>query len=57
MSLGYVSGLRNNSLHAIKMFIQRCKTVILYNGSAFKFPTQSLRRNSRGTSTVTYHCI
>ena len=31
--------------------------VILYNGSAFKFPTQFLRRNSRGTSTVTYHCI
>jgi hypothetical protein len=48
MSLGYVSGLRNNSLHATKMFIQRCKTVILYNGSAFKFPTQFLRRNSRG---------
>jgi hypothetical protein len=59
MSLGYVSGLRNNSLHEIKMFTQRCKTVILYNGSAFKFPTQFLRRitNWRGTSTVTYHCI
>jgi hypothetical protein len=58
MSLGYVSGLRNNYLHEIKMFIQRCKTVILvYNGSAFKFPTQFLRRNWRGTSTVTYPCI
>ena len=33
MSLSYVSGLRNNSLHEFKMFIQRCKTVILYNGS------------------------
>ena len=45
MSLGYISGLRNNSLHEIKMFIQRCETVILYNGLAFKFPTQFLRRN------------
>jgi hypothetical protein len=57
MSLGYVSGLRNNSLHEIKMFIQRCRTVILYNGSAFKFPTQFLRRNWKGTSTVTYWTI
>ena len=31
-----------------KCFIPRCKTVILCNGSAFKFPTQFLRRNSRG---------
>jgi hypothetical protein len=31
-----------------KCFIQRCKTVMLCNGSAFKFPTQFLRRNSRG---------
>ena len=31
-----------------KCFIQRCKTVIFYNGLAFKFPTQFLRRNSRG---------
>ena len=29
-----------------KCFIQRCKTVILCNGSAFKFPTQFIRRNS-----------
>ena len=48
-SLGYISELRNNSLHAIKMYyIQRCKTPILCNGSVFKFPTQFLRRNSRG---------
>ena len=31
-----------------KCFIQRCKTVILWNGSAFPFPTQFLRCNSRG---------
>jgi hypothetical protein len=31
-----------------KYFIRRCKTVMLCNGSAFKFPTQFLRRNSRG---------
>jgi hypothetical protein len=31
-----------------KCFIQRCKTVMLCNVSAFKFPTQFLRRNSRG---------
>ena len=31
-----------------KCFIQRCKTVILWNGSAFTFPTQFLRCNSRG---------
>ena len=31
-----------------KCFIQRYKTVTLCNGSAFKFPTQFLRRNSRG---------
>jgi hypothetical protein len=30
-----------------KCFIQQCKTVMLCNGSAFKFPTQILRRNSR----------
>jgi hypothetical protein len=30
-----------------KCFIQRCKTVILLNGSAFPFPTQFLRCNSR----------
>ena len=47
-SLGYVSGLRNNSLASSKCFIPRCKTVILCNGSAFIFPTQFLRRNSRG---------
>ena len=47
MFLGYDSGLRNNSLHAIKMFYTKCKTVILCNGSAFKFPTQFPRRNSR----------
>jgi hypothetical protein len=29
-------------------FIQRCKTIILWNGSAFTFPTQFLRCNSRG---------
>ena len=31
-----------------KCFIQRCKTVMLCNGSTFKFPTQFLRRNSGG---------
>jgi hypothetical protein len=31
-----------------KCFIQRCKTVMLCNGSAFIFPTQFSRRNSRG---------
>ena len=31
-----------------KCFIQRCKKVILWNGSAFPFPTQFLRCNSRG---------
>jgi hypothetical protein len=35
--MGYVSGLRNNSLHAIKMFIQRCKMVILCNGQHLNF--------------------
>jgi hypothetical protein len=30
-----------------KCFIQRCKTVILWNGSASPFPTQFLRCNSR----------
>jgi hypothetical protein len=29
-------------------FIERCKTVILWNGSALPFPTQFLRCNSRG---------
>ena len=31
-----------------KCFIQRCETVILWNGSALTFPTQFLRCNSRG---------
>ena len=31
-----------------KCIIQRCKTPILCNGSVFKFPTQFLRRHSRG---------
>ncbi len=38
-----------------KCFIQRCKTVILWNGSALTFPTQFLRCNSRGN--YNYHCI
>ena len=46
--LGYISEPRNNSLHAIKMIIQRCITPILCNGSVLKFPTQFLRRKSRG---------
>ena len=29
MSLGYVSGLRNNYLREIKMFIQRCKAIMV----------------------------
>jgi hypothetical protein len=35
-----------------KCFIQRCKTVMLCNGSAFKFPIQFLRFNSRGNLSV-----
>ena len=31
-----------------KCIIQQCKTPILHNESVFKFPTQFLRRNSRG---------
>ena len=48
-SLGYISELRNNSL--------RCKTPILCNGSVFKFPTQFLKRNSRGNLSLhlNYH--
>ena len=40
-----------------KCFIQRCKTVILWNGSASPFPTQFLRCNSRGNFHFNYHCI
>jgi hypothetical protein len=49
MSLGWeiISYMRS------KCFIQRCKTVIFWNESAFTFPTQFLRRNSRGN----LHCI
>ena len=53
-SLGYVSGLRKNSLHAIKMFYTKCKTVILCNRSAFKFPTQFPRPIIQE---ITCHCV
>ena len=40
-----------------KCIIQRCKTPILCHESAFKFPTQFLRRNSRGNLSLhlNYH--
>ena len=40
-----------------KCIMQRCKTPILCNGSVFKFPTQFLRRNSRGNLSLhlNYH--
>ena len=43
-ALGYISERRNNSLHAVKW-------------SVFKFPTQFLRRNSRGNLSLhlNYH--
>jgi hypothetical protein len=59
MSLGYVSGLRNNSLHEIKMFIQRCKTVILYNGNLVPraFPFLSLGSREKALAPGGLLCI
>ena len=36
-SLGYISELRNNFLHAIKMIIQRCKNQFYVMGQYLNF--------------------